>query len=251
MLILMELYIINNTPHQTDSVIEDFLRILLLSFFIHSISLRIFPIDEKWTEYPYSSLRWSEIFLYVSPFFLNLETTDSNSGWISRILFPPSHFPVLFLVTSKTPLSRFISRFRILLTLSLETVEFLSNSLIEPSICRMSELVGLSTRKDSGFSELTNVYPLELSTRYVDSWTIISLDKRDWSEKTNTQIPSLSESVIILMNSGLSIVSLEPDSTSEYSPFTENPLELTHFMIEIYCLLTESPFTLVNVEVLM
>ena len=64
----------------TFQVIENFLRILLLSFFIHSISLRIFPIDEKWTEYPYSSLRWSEIFLYVSPFFLNLETTVSNSG---------------------------------------------------------------------------------------------------------------------------------------------------------------------------
>ena len=74
---------------------------------------------------------------------------------------------------------------------------------------------------------------------------------RDCSEKTRTQMSIFSESDIILMNSGRSIVSLDPDSTSQYSPLTEYPLDLTHFMIEDLCLFTESPFTLVRVEVLM
>ena len=90
---------------------------------------------------------------------------------------------------------------------------------------------------DSGFSELTNEYPLELRSLKLYSWTMMSLDNRDWSEKTRTRIPILSESKIILMNSGRSMVSLEPDSSSQYSPLTEYPLDLTHFMIENFCLL--------------
>ena len=91
-------------------------------------------------------------------------------------------------------------------------------------------------------------FDIEGMTEKFRKWMI---SNRDCSEKTRTQMSIFSESEIILMNSGRSIVSLDPDSTSQYSPLTEYPLDLTHFMIEDFCLFTESPFTLVRVEVLM
>ena len=42
-----------------------------------------------------------------------------------------------------------------------------------------------------------------------------------------------------------------PDSMSQYEPLTVYPLDLTHFMIEDFCLLTESPLEFVILEVLM
>ena len=90
-------------------------------------------------------------------------------------------------------------------------------------------------------------FDIEGMTEKFRKWMI---SNRDCSEKTRTQMSIFSESEIILMNSGRSIVSLDPDSTSQYSPLTEYPLDLTHFMIKDFCLFTESPFTLVRVRVL-
>ena len=90
-------------------------------------------------------------------------------------------------------------------------------------------------------------FDIEGMTENFRKWMI---SNRDCSEKTRTQMSIFSESEIILMNSGRSIVSLDPDSTSQYSPLTEYPLDLTHFMVKDFCLFTESPFTLVRVRVL-
>ena len=96
------------------------------------MSLRILPTDIEEMEYPYSSERVFEILTQLNPFFLNLRISDSNSGCNYSILFLPSHLPDRLRVT--IPLSRLDSLFLIRDTLSLDTVEDLSNSQKEPMI---------------------------------------------------------------------------------------------------------------------
>ena len=104
-----------------------------------------------------------------------------------------------------------------------------------------------TTEEETVLDSEIDEFDIEEITEKFRKWMI---SNRDCSEKTRTQMSIFSESEIILMNSGRSTVSLETDSTSQYSPLTEYPLDLTHFMIKDFCLFTESPFTLVRVRVL-
>ena len=104
-----------------------------------------------------------------------------------------------------------------------------------------------TTEEETVLDSEIDEFDIEEMTEKFRKWMI---SNRDCSEKTRTQMSIFSESEIILMNSGRSTVSLETDSTSQYSPLTEYPLDLTHFMIKDFCLFTESPFTLVRVRVL-
>ena len=105
-----------------------------------------------------------------------------------------------------------------------------------------------TTEEETVLDSETDEFDIEEMTEKFRKWMI---SNRDCSEKTRTQMSIFSELEIILMNSGRSTVSLKTDSKSQYSPLTEYPLDLTHFMIEDFCLFTESPLTLVRVKVLM
>ena len=75
-----------------------------------------------------------------------------------------------------------------------------------------------TTEEETVLDSEIDEFDIDEITEKFRKWMI---SNRDCSEKTRTQMSIFSESEIILMNSGRSIVSLDPDSTSQYSPLTE------------------------------